>query len=489
MVVDFALVVESAPDAVLIVNGEGQITLVNAETERMFGYPRNELLGKSIEILVPESFRGVHKGHRANYTSKPRVRPMSGGLNIMAQPRLGGAFPVDISLSPMKDGCTIVSVRDVTERRRMESELQVLAATLEQRAADLCMQSGILQSILDSMGDGVIVLDQTGKLMLINPAARRLYPKARMGAAPSELAEIAEVFGLFRSDRVTPFPADELPLIRVLRGEAVDDMEAFIRPSDGAEGVWTSVAARPLKDGNGRMTGGVLVIRDMTARKSAAEAQLAGQEEERKRIARELHDAVSQSLCVLILDIEMIRQEIPDYAEPIRDRIILHHKKLMELSEDVGRLARRLHPSILERIGLREAMKQLCNEFTKREGIQVEFLHDEMPELFSEAVAACLYRVAQESLRNIAQHAHTNHATVTLTTTGAEMHLSIEDAGVGFNPEAVKGKARLGLISIQERVRQAGGRFSLDSRPGIGTRIDVHVSVSDKRPVSHQMGF
>jgi len=223
------------------------------------------------------------------------------------------------------------------------------------------------------------------------------------------------------------------------------------------------------------MMGGILVIQDISARKSTADARLAGQEDERKRISRELHDAVSQSLCVLILDIEMIRQEIPDAAAPIRDRIVLHHEKLTELSEEVGRLTRRLHPSVLERIGLRAAMQQLCNDFSKREGIQVGFSPGELPEAFSEVAASCLYRVAQESLRNIAQHAQTQHASVTLTAAGGRMHLLVEDAGIGFDPESVRGKARLGLISIQERVRHAGGNFSIDSRPGTGTRIDVRV--------------
>ncbi len=472
--VDLERVVEFAPDAVLIIGAEGEILLANAAAERMFGYPREELLGQSVEMLVPERFHQAHRVDRGRYGSDPHPRPMGSGLNIVARHRQSGEFPADISLSPLGTGATIAIVRDVSERKRMEMALWAATEALEQRLAELRAKSSVLQSILDSMGDGVVVFNQNGQLTTINPAARRLYPKARHN---TQLAEWAEAFDLFLPDRVTPFPSEELPMLRVLRGEAVDGLEVFVRHPDVPEGIWTSVTAHPLRDASGVVTGGVLVIRDNSARKFAETALLAGQEAERKRVSRELHDSVSQSLCSLIIDVEMLRNELPESASAIRARIASHQEKLTELSEDVGRVARRLHPSVLERLGLRQAMEQLCGEFGEREGLQVRFSHQALPQSVSPSVALCLYRVTQESLRNIVSHAQTRQATVTLSGTAPAIDLVIEDGGVGFDAEAVHGKARLGLVSIEERVRLVGGRVAIHSRPGTGTRIEVRVPV------------
>jgi signal transduction histidine kinase len=134
----------------------------------------------------------------------------------------------------------------------------------------------------------------------------------------------------------------------------------------------------------------------------------------------------------------------------------------------------------LERIGLNQAMEQLCREFTDRKGLQTRFSHGDTPESLPAASALCLYRVAQEALRNIVRHAQAKHATVLLFSARGGLHLSIEDDGVGFDPKTVNGKARLGLISMQERVRLVGGSLSIHSEPGLGTRINLRVSLLDE---------
>jgi PAS domain S-box-containing protein len=485
--VDFEGIVESAPDAVLIVSAQGQIVRINAEAESMFGYPRQELLGQPLEILLPVRLRDAHARSREHYAAHPSTRRMGALKDMLARRRDGSEFFADVSLSPAKGGGVIAIARDVSDRHRMTRELAALTATLEQRVAEQGRQTNILESILNGMSEGVIVCDQSAKLLLVNPAGLRLHPALRGREQPLDWGSVPQEFGLFLPDRLTPYPADELPLARVLRGEAVDGLEIFVRAPHVPDGVWTTVTGRPLQDGKGRLAGGVVVIRETTALKFAQGALLAGQEAEGKRIARELHDSVSQDLCSLILDMAQLQMELPASLESVCERLNSQKEKLIKLSEDVYSVCRQLHPSVLERIGLNQAMEHLCKEFTERKGLHIRFSHGGTPPSLPVASALCLYRVAQEALRNIVRHAHTRQATVLLSAARGSLHLSIEDDGVGFDPKAVGGKARLGLVSMQERVRLAGGNLSIQSKPGHGTRIELRVPLLDEshRPESY----
>jgi PAS domain S-box-containing protein len=484
---DFEFIVESAPDAVLRVSANGQIVWINAEAERMFGYPRQELLGQPLEILLPLRLRETYARFREKYTTSPSACPIGTVSDFVARRRDGSELFVDVNLSPRTTGGVIAIARDVSDRKHMNLKLRELAATLEQRVAELKSQTNILESILNSMGEGVIVCDQTGKLLLVNRACQRLQPGLRIREEPLQWGSAAEEFGLFLPDKVTPYPADDLPLARVLKGEAVDGLEMFVKIPGAAEGIWTTITARPLQDGSGNLVGGVVVIRDTTALKFAQEALLAGQEAEGQRIARELHDSVCQNLCSLILDMAQLQRELPCSFGEIGDRINSQKEKLIGLAEEVDSVCRQLHPSVLERIGLNQAMEQLCLEINKRKGLQTRFSLGDTPASLSAASTLCLYRVAQESLRNIVRHAQAKHATVLLSATHGGLHLSIEDDGVGFDPKTVAGKARLGLVSMQERVRIVGGTLSIHSKPGHGTRIDLRVPLlaESRRPESY----
>jgi PAS domain S-box-containing protein len=448
---DFEFIVESVRDAVLIVSAEGQIVRINAEAERMFGYPRQELVGQPLETVLPAG---------------ASIRAMAEVADSLARRRDGHEFFVDVSLSPATAGGVIAIARDVSDRKRMNQELG--------------RQTSILESILNSMGEGVIVCDQTGKLLLVNPAGLRLHPTLRGREKPG--VAVYQEFGLFLPDKLTPYPADELPLARVLRGEVVDGLEMFVRAPHVPEGIWTTVTARPLRDANGSFAGGVVVIHDTTAIKFAQGALLAGQEAEGKRIARELHDSVSQDLCCLILDMAQFQRELPGSLGKVCDRINSQKEKLMEVAEAVDSVCRQLHPSVLERIGLNQALAHLCTEFNNRKGLHIRFSHGEIPTALPAASALCLYRVAQEALRNIVRHANARYATVLISAAQGGLHLSIEDDGVGFDPKTVGAKARLGLVSMQERVRLVGGSLTIHSEPGNGTRIDLRVPLLDESP-------
>ena len=459
-------------DAVLIVSTEGRIVRVNGEAQSMFGYPRQELLGQSLEILL------------SKYASSPSTHPKSAVTDALARRRDGSEFLVDLTLSPAAGGGVIAVARDVSDRQRMNQELHRLTSVLKRRVVELARQANILESILNSMGEGVIVCDQTGKLLLVNPAAVRLNavlgPALRGGETRPEWGSISEKFGLFQPDTVTLIPTDELPLSRVLRGEVVESLDMFIRTPEAPEGICATATGRRLLDGGGNPAGGVVVVRDTTAQKFAQGALLAGQEAEGKRIARELHDSVSQDLCGLILDMALIQRDLPGSFAEIGNRLNSHNVKLMELADEVDSVCRQLHPSVLERIGLNQAMEELCDEFTRRKGLATRFYGGDIPASLPAASALCLYRVAQESLRNIVRHARAAHATVLLSSTHGRLQLSIEDDGVGFDRKTVDAKGRLGLVSMRERVRLVGGSLTICSEPGHGTRIELDVPLLDE---------
>lgn len=215
-------------------------------------------------------------------------------------------------------------------------------------------------------------------------------------------------------------------------------------------------------------------------RKLAAKL-LHAQEQERRRIAREMHDDWTQRLALLGIDIAKLEKHIgaPETALPLLHTM---QEQLVSLSEDVHALSRQLHPSILDDLGLVEALRSECASFSRREGIAVVYSSEEVPTALPKDVALCIYRVAQEALRNLAKHAAVNEAWVSLLATGSELLLRIQDKGVGFDPVVARTEPGLGLSSMEERVRLIQATLSVTSILGQGTTVEVRVSLAPRAP-------
>jgi signal transduction histidine kinase len=221
--------------------------------------------------------------------------------------------------------------------------------------------------------------------------------------------------------------------------------------------------------------------RDITERKLTEQAleDLAGrlikaQEEERSRIGRELHDHISQTLGVLTIKIDQLRAngEIPPGIGGVLDEL---RRDTSEITDDVHRLSHRLHSSTLDYLGLVPALQKLVSEFSARHDIAVTFAHVSLPPSLPSEVALCLFRIAEESLTNIAKHSKARSANIQVAGAPDGIHLSVEDAGAGFDMTTLESKAGLGFVSMQERLRALRGTIHVDSAPSRGTRIDAWV--------------
>ena len=207
---------------------------------------------------------------------------------------------------------------------------------------------------------------------------------------------------------------------------------------------------------------------------------LTAQEDERRRISRDLHDDLNQRLALLTVEIESLQARLPTSRRSTVAQLGALRDSVVEISDYVHGLAYELHASILEDIGLPAALQAYVDDFTKREGIQVEFTQARLTAPVSRDIASCLYRVAQEALRNVAKHASTTSASVSLEHVDAGIRLVVADSGGGFEvSESDRRSSSLGLIGMRERVLLAHGRFSVTSRPSLGTQIDVWVPLRE----------
>lgn len=211
-------------------------------------------------------------------------------------------------------------------------------------------------------------------------------------------------------------------------------------------------------------------LRDLAAR------LLTVQEEERRRISRDLHDDINQRLAMLIVQAESLDANLPASAVGCSKELRSIQDRLTELSDDVRHLAYQFHPSILDDLGLPVALQRMIDECAVRSNLAISLEVVAPPNTIPQTVSTCLYRIAQECLANIVKHAHASKAQVSLASTADGITLTIQDDGVGFDTQQVVDNPRgLGLVSMAERVRLVHGTVTIDSIPQQGTRLSIHV--------------
>ncbi len=205
---------------------------------------------------------------------------------------------------------------------------------------------------------------------------------------------------------------------------------------------------------------------------------LTAQEEERRRISRELHDDLNQRLAMLAVELETLEKSPIESAESTRERLSSLRVRTEEISDDVRRTAHQLHPSMVDHLGLPAALRSLCGDFSRQEKIRVTYQQRSVLPSIPAETALCLFRVTQEALRNVATHSGASRANVSLVLVKNKIRLTVSDTGQGFaRGVSSRPKKGLGILSMEERVRLTGGSLKLHSEPGHGTRVVVEVPV------------
>jgi signal transduction histidine kinase len=205
---------------------------------------------------------------------------------------------------------------------------------------------------------------------------------------------------------------------------------------------------------------------------------LSAHEEEHDRLAREIHGDVSQRVAALAMKSEQLAFHLESAQEPLREGLVEIQQQVAGLSETIHAISRRAHPSILGDLGLADALGLECEEFSHGASLTVCYDTRGIAEEVSKDVAHCLYRIAQECLRNAAGHAQTNEVHVSLTGVDDGVRLVVRDAGIGFDTAADREGPGLGLVIMAERARSIQAELSIESEPGRGTVVTVRVPLS-----------
>jgi len=205
---------------------------------------------------------------------------------------------------------------------------------------------------------------------------------------------------------------------------------------------------------------------------------IVAQEDEQRRIGRELHDGLAQNLAAIAINAGRLEQAAEATEGEVKDGLHKIKEDLIGLSENVHSLSRQLHPSIVEDLGIASALQSLCEEIQQNEGIQIDYEENATPADVPNDRAICIYRVVQEALRNIVKHARATQTQVHLHSENGTLQFQVRDNGIGFILDEAKYRVGLGLHSMEERVWLIGGTVQVETAPGDGTTISVSIPLT-----------
>jgi PAS domain S-box-containing protein len=375
---------------------------------------------------------------------------------------------------------TIGTVQDVTERKRGEQQLKALNEHLEQRVAErtaeveeraekLAEQQRLVQTMLESTADGVIVADRQGNILILNQAGWQILGLKPMKQVPWE--DLSQHFTTYLPDCVTPYPSEQMPLKRALRGEEVRWAELLLQTDHRPEGVWLSFSASPLRSQDGEVTGAVSIFRDISELKRLQQQIADEADREQERLGQELHDGVGQLLSGLGMMVSSLHDNLTEEGSPhvaLTERV---EKAVDQVKQSLRSISKGFLPLGEDRGGLVLALSELARQTEATFGLTCSCETDTETVHLNAYTASHLYRIAQEGLHNAVKHSRAKRIVLRLQT-AAGLRLSIEDDGIGMDQEKPAHEG-LGLRIIQYRAGLIGANCTILSVPRKGTQIVV----------------
>jgi len=498
---------ETLPDAIVAVDRAGTIVQVNSQTQELFGYDRDELIGQKVEMLVPENYRHEHHHHRENFAQTPKTRRMGAGLDLYGRRRNGSEFPVEISLSPVstEHGIFVLSaIRDISDRKKIEEELRRAHEELYQKTVEQLGESrSRLALIIDSSEDAIISKGLDGTITSWNKGAERIY-----GYTPEEV--IGKNISLLAP---TDHP-DEIPEIlrKIARGESVEHDESVRVTKDGRH-LDVSISVSPLRDAKGDIVGASAIERDITAQKRAeGQVHQSQKMEAIGRLAGGVAHDFNNILGIINACAEFLRDRLDPAAES--SQYVENIKKSIERGSSLTRQlltfsrSSVIQPRVLD---LNERLKDVSKLLRPLMGDDVEILiMSKSPTAVVEADPGQLDQIVVNLAVN-ARDAMPRGGKFILETRAerfdegfAEQHqamsagkyvvLAVSDTGNGmdeatasriFEPffttkEMGKGTG-LGLATVYGIVKQSAGHILVYSELGHGTTFKIYLPSADHK--------
>jgi PAS domain S-box-containing protein len=488
----YRILFEENPAMYFTVDPGGRVLSVNPFGAQQLGYGASELIGRSVlDVFHPDDAAAVQRQLAACVADPGRTF----SWELRKVHRRGHTIWVRELARAVRDRddriIVLVVCEDITDRKEIESELRRARDEMErrvvERTAELEGQRRFLRQIIDVDPNFIFAKDRQGRFTLVNQAVADAY-----GTSVEELIGKRDADFARNRDEAEHFRSIDIEVMdtleeRLIPEEQITDHTGRVR--------WLQTVKRPLRDDGGRVTQVLGSATDITERREAeaklrkseaalrqnqrelrllAGRLLTAQEDERRRLAREMHDDLTQRLAGIAMQAGRLERPAVLRSDAAPGLVREIREALAQLSRDVNALARRLHPSLLEDLGLVDAIRAECAAFSQQAGIDVRFSSSHVPDDIDVDTSLSLYRITQEALRNVAKHARTREARVTLSEDYEALVLEIADGGVGFDKSAARGIG-LGLASMGERARLIQAELTIDSTPGKGTTVRVRI--------------
>jgi len=493
----YADLYELAPVGYVMLNRDGKILSANLTAATMLGVEQSALMRSNFSGFVgPGSWDGFFFHRRDVFSSNTKQ-------TVELEMHKADGTPLVVRLESIAvdepdGGRCRTALLDVTECKQAEEQLGQLNETLEQRIAErtaaLREAEERFREIFEHAAEGIAITDWQGRYIQYNAVYCAIT-----GYTEQELSAMRFEPLIHPDDR-----AHSMDLMRRLMDGELSSFEVENRylTKSGAP-VWVHNHVSILRNDQGVPTHLMVLATDITQRKRDEEALrqqrtrledlalqlLLAQEQERRRIAGDLHDDFTQRLAALAIDLRSLASLAAKSGMSFSRQLQEAGEAAEQLTTELQRLAHYLHPSILEHVGLEAAAREHVEDFETRTGLEANVEVRNLPTALSLDQATCLYRVLQESLQNVRKHANATKVLVRLLGTTRGVGLCVHDDGRGFDfvREVSQERRGLGIISLQERVGALHGMFRVKTKPGDGTEVHAWIPL-DQCAVSTKIG-